>query len=162
MNDDSHAGRFGSLTLRPIGVIRTDLHPPAPSLGPPLTPDELRARMAASPASRELGRVEVFEEFSVGLADIDDYEQLYLFFWLHRSTPPRDLAPFVGRPRGLFATHSPSRPNPLGLTIVRLVERQGRILVVEGVDMYDGTPLLDIKPYVERGGATSTSGTSRR
>jgi len=98
----------------------------------------------------------VFEEFAVGLADIEDYEQLYLFFWLHRSTPPRDLAPFVGRPRGLFASHSPSRPNPLGLTIVSLIERQGRILVVEGVDMYDGTPLLDIKPYVECGG-TRTS-----
>lgn len=97
-----------------------------------------------------------------GRHHIEDYEQLYLFFWLHRSTPPRDLAPFVGRPRGLFATHSPSRPNPLGLTIVRLIERQRRILVVEGVDMYDGTPLLDIKPYVERGGATSTGGTSRR
>ena len=66
--------------------------------------------MAGSPASHERGRVEVFEEFSAGLADIEDYEQLYLFFWLHLSTPPADLAPFVGRPRGLFATHSPAVP----------------------------------------------------
>jgi tRNA-Thr(GGU) m(6)t(6)A37 methyltransferase TsaA len=152
MTDEAPSGSYGSLTLRPIGVIHTDLHPPAPAPGPPLTPDELRARMAGSPASYERGRGEVFEEFAAGLADIEDCEQLCLFFWLHQSAPPRDLAPFVGRPRGLFATHSPSRPNPLGLTIVRLIERQGRVLVVEGVDMYDGTPLLDIKPYVGRGG----------
>lgn len=144
-----------NLTLRPIGVIHTDLQTPTPEPGPPLTPDEVRARMAAAPASRERGHVEVFEEFASGLADVEDYEQLYLFFWLHRSTQPRDLAPFISPPRGIFATHSPSRPNPLGLTIVRLIERQGRILVVEGVDMYDGTPLLDIKPYVEHGGPHS-------
>jgi tRNA-Thr(GGU) m(6)t(6)A37 methyltransferase TsaA len=142
-----------SLTLRPIGVIHTELHPPVPVLGPPLTPDELRAKMAASPAGCERGRVEVFEEFAAGLADVEDCEQLYLFFWLHRSTSPRDLAPFISSPRGIFATHSPSRPNPLGLTIVRLIERQGRVLIVEGVDMYDGTPLLDIKPHAEYDGA---------
>ena len=140
-----------NLTLRPIGVIHTGLQAPTPVPGPPLTPDELRARMAVSPAGHERGRVEVFEEFAAGLADVEDYERLYLCFWLHQSTPPRDLAPFISAPRGIFATHSPSRPNPLGLTIVRLIERQGRILIVEGVDMYDGTPLLDIKPYVEHG-----------
>lgn len=159
---DSPSGHIDNVTFRPIGIIRTDLHPPARAPGPPLSPDELRARMAASPETHERGRVEVFEEFAAGLADIEDYEQLYLFFWLHRSTPPRDLAPFVGRPRGLFATRSPGRPNPLGLTIVRLIERQGRILVVEGVDMYDGTPLLDIKPHVGRDGATRSADTSRR
>jgi tRNA-Thr(GGU) m(6)t(6)A37 methyltransferase TsaA len=152
MTQGSPAGGLEFLTLRPIGVVHTDLHAPVPVAGPPLTPDELRARMATS-ARHERGRVEVFEEFAAGLADIEDYVQLYLFFWLHQSTPPRDLAPFISPPRGIFATHSPSRPNPLGLTIVRLIERQSRILVVEGVDMYDGTPLLDIKPYVERGGA---------
>jgi tRNA (Thr-GGU) A37 N-methylase len=72
------------------------------------------------------------------------------------------LAPFVSPPQGVFATHSPSRPNPLGLTIVRLIEKQGRILFVEGVDMYDGTPLLDIKPYVKRKGAVCARGRSRR
>ena len=128
------------------------IHPPAPVPGPALTPDELRARMTMSATRHERGRVAVFEEFAAGLADIEDYAQLYLLFWLHRSTPPHDLAPFISSPRGIFATHSPSRPNPLGLTIVRLIERQGRILVVEGVDMYDGTPLLDIKPYVGPGG----------
>lgn len=104
--------------------------------------------MAASSARHERGRIEVFEEFAAGLADVEDHEQLCLLFWLHQSTPPGDLAPFISPPRGIFATHSPSRPNPLGLTIVRLIERQGAVLVVEGVDLYDGTPLLDIRPCV--------------
>jgi tRNA-Thr(GGU) m(6)t(6)A37 methyltransferase TsaA len=159
MNDDSEAARFESLTLRPIGVIRTDLHPPAPTPGPPLRPDELRARTAAAPASHERGHVEVFEEVCAGLADVEDCERLYLIFWLHQSTPPHNLAPFAGRPRDVFATHSPSRPNPVELTSVRLIERHGRILVVEGVDTYDGTPLLDIKPYVERGGIRTSHAT---
>ena len=80
MNDDSRAGRFESLTLRPIGVIHTGLQEPPRPPGPPPTPDELPARMAASPASRERSRVEVFEEFSAGLANIEGYAQLYLLF----------------------------------------------------------------------------------
>jgi tRNA-Thr(GGU) m(6)t(6)A37 methyltransferase TsaA len=162
MTDASRVGRFEGLTLRPIGVIHTDLHPPAPVPGPPLTPDELRARMAASPAKHERARIEVFEEFAAGLADVEDYEQLYLLFWLHQSRPPDNLAPFMSAPRGVFATHSPSRPNPLGLTIVSLIERQGHILIVEGVDMYDGTPLLDIKPHVEHEEAARADGKARR
>jgi tRNA (adenine37-N6)-methyltransferase len=156
MTGDPPSGRRENLTLKPIGVIRTGLSSPVPGPVPLLTPDELRARMAASPAGHERGRVEVFEEFAAGRADVEAYERLYLFFWLHQSTPPRDLAPFISPPRGIFATHSPSRPNPLGLTRVRLIDRQGRILIVEGVDMYDGTPLLDIKPYVERGAQEAT------
>jgi len=145
------SGRLQTLTLRPIGVIHTDLRAAIPEPGPTLTPDELRAKVAGAAAGHERGHVEVFEEFADGLADVEDYERLYLFFWLHQSASPRDLAPFISPPRGIFATHSPSRPNPLGLTVVRLIERRGCILVVEGVDMYDGTPLLDIKPYVELG-----------
>jgi tRNA-Thr(GGU) m(6)t(6)A37 methyltransferase TsaA len=83
---------------------------------------------------------------------VEGFKYLYLLFWLHLSRPPQNLAPFISAPRGIFATHAPSRPNPLGLTIVRLVERQGSVLVVAGVDMLDGTPLLDIKPYIERAG----------
>jgi len=161
MTEGSPAASPHLLALRPIGVIRTGIHPSGPAAGPPLTPGELRARIAAS-ARRERGRVEVFEEFAAGLADVEDYEHLYLFFWLHHSTPPRDLAPFMSSPRGIFATRSPSRPNPLVLTIVRLVERQGRMLIVEGVDMYDGTPLLDIKPYVEHSAQEATTGRASR
>ena len=90
----------------------------------------------------------MFEEFAAGLTDIEHHEQLYLLFWLSESGPSEDLTPFLGPQRGVFATRSPGRPNPLGLTEVRLVERRGNVLVVDGVDMYDGTPLLDIKPVL--------------
>jgi len=149
MTGDPPSGRRENLTLKPIGVIRTGLRSPVPGPVPLLTPDELRVRTTAAAADGERGRVEVFEEFAAVLADVEDCERLYVFFWLHQSTSPRDLAPFVSPPWGIFATHSPSRPNPLGLTSARLIERQDRILIVEGVDMYDGTPPLDIKPYVE-------------
>jgi len=160
MTGGRSSGGIQNLTLSPIGIIHTDLCPPAPALGPPLTPDEFRAKVAGAAAGHERGRVEVFEKFADGLVDVEDCERLYLLFWLHQSTSPRNLAPFTGPPRGIFATHSPSRPNPLGLTVVRLIERQGRILIVEGVDMYDGTPLLDIKPHVEHGDV-GRSGPSR-
>ena len=135
-------------TLRQIGVIHTGVPAPAPHSGPPLTLEELRAQAAEEAAAPRLGRVEVFEEFAAGLTDIEDHAQLYLLFWLHESRPSEDLTPFLGPQRGVFATRSPSRPNLLGLTEVRLVERQGNVLVVDGVDMYDGTPLLDIKPVL--------------
>jgi tRNA-Thr(GGU) m(6)t(6)A37 methyltransferase TsaA len=135
-------------TLKPIGVIHTGVAAPTPHAGPPLTLDELRALAAERAAAPRLGRVEVFEEFAAGLTDIEDHERLYLLFWLHESGPSDNLTPFLGPQRGVFATRSPSRPNPIGLTEVRLVERRGNVLIVDGVDMYDGTPLIDIKPVL--------------
>lgn len=88
----------------------------------------------------------MFEEFAAGLTDIEHHERLYLLYWLHEAQASGDLTPFLGPQRGVFATRAPNRPNLLGLTEVRLVERQGNVLVVEGVDMHDGTPLLDMKP----------------
>jgi len=87
-------------------------------------------------------RVEVFDEFAAGLADVEDYERLSLLFWLHQPTPPHDPATFISPPRDVFATHSPSRPNPLGLTIVRLIERQGRH-PCRGVRRHVRTPTSD-------------------
>jgi hypothetical protein len=75
MTGDPSSGRSENLTMRPIGVIHTDLRVPAPMPGPSLTPDEFRAKMAASRAGQERGHVEVFEEFAAGLADEEDYEQ---------------------------------------------------------------------------------------
>ena len=146
--DEAEAADSFRFTLRPIGVIHTGVPAPAPHVGPPLTPDEFRALAAEGAGAPRLGRVEVFEEFAAGLTDIEDHEKLYLLFWLHESRPAENLTPFLGPQRGVFATRSPSRPNLLGLTEVRLVERQGNVLVVDGVDMYDGTPLLDIKPVL--------------
>ena len=89
-------------------------------------------------------------ELEPGLTDIDGFSHLYVIWVFHRSegyeligTPPID-----NRPHGVFATRSPRRPNPIGLTVVELLAREGANLRVRGVDMLDGTPILDIKPYL--------------
>lgn len=96
------------------------------------------------------GALEVLHEFELGLTDIEGFSHLILIWEFDRSegfqllgTPPSD-----NRPHGVFATRSPRRPNPIGLTVVELLRREGRILHVRGVDMLDGTPVLDIKPYL--------------
>lgn len=95
------------------------------------------------------GRVEIFEPFANGLEDLEGFSHLFLVYHLHRADPPRlRVVPFMDdRTRGVFATRHPARPNALGLSLVRLVGREGRWLEVEDLDMLDGTPLLDIKPY---------------
>ena len=93
--------------------------------------------------------MEVFQEFEPGLKDIEGFSHVILIYWLHQSagfrlvvTPSWDT-----EPHGLFTTRSPNRPCPLGLSVVRLVAREGRVLTVRELDAIDGTPLLDIKPY---------------
>jgi len=96
------------------------------------------------------GSVEVFPEYSEGLKDIEGFDRLFLIYAFHRSVS-YDLAttPFLdSTPRGVFATRSPRRPNAIGLSCVRLKEHKGNILIVEDIDILDGTPVLDIKPYV--------------
>jgi tRNA-Thr(GGU) m(6)t(6)A37 methyltransferase TsaA len=92
----------------------------------------------------------VLPEFELGLTDIDGFSHLFVLWAFDRSqgfellgTPPSD-----DRPHGVFATRSPRRPNPIGLTVVKLLRREGNLLHVQGVDMLDGTPILDIKPYL--------------
>jgi len=96
------------------------------------------------------GSLELLPEFEGGLSDIEGFSHLYVLWVFDRvdgydllSTPPTD-----DRAHGVFSTRSPRRPNPIGLTVVRLVRREGARLVVQGVDMLDGTPILDIKPYL--------------
>lgn len=96
------------------------------------------------------GILEILPEFEEGLTDIEGFSHLYVIWLFHKSdgfqligTPPSD-----NRPHGVFATRSPRRPNPIGLTVVRLLSREGRMLKVSGIDMLDGTPILDIKPYL--------------
>ena len=96
------------------------------------------------------GVLEILPEFEIGLADVDGFSHLFVLWVFDRSegfdllgTPPVD-----DRPHGVFATRSPRRPNPIGLTVVEFVRREGRLLHVRGVDMLDGTPILDIKPYL--------------
>jgi len=128
------------LTLTPIGVIHTGHSDPH---GTPIQP---------VCADGKTGRVEVFEEYAEGLTDIEGFSHVHLIYWLHRSRP----GPLLGMPfledveHGVFATRTPVRPNPIGMSVVRLVERRGNVLLIEDVDVLDGTPLLDIKPYIER------------
>jgi tRNA (adenine37-N6)-methyltransferase len=97
------------------------------------------------------GRVEIFPEFVDGLEGVEEFSHLVLIYQLHRVAGPAVLKvkPFLDdQLHGLFATRFPNRPNPIGLSVVRLVARRGGVLEVQGVDMLDGTPLLDLKPYV--------------
>lgn len=96
------------------------------------------------------GTVELFPEFADGLKDLDGFSHLILLYRFHESQGFKlTVTPFLdSEPRGVFATRAPKRPNPIGLSIVRLIRIQGSTLEIENVDILDGTPLLDIKPYV--------------
>ena len=126
------------MNVKPIGIIRTpffDLR------GMPIQPAGARG---------ERGAVEVFEEYRDGLSDLDGFSHIILIYRFHRSRGFRlRVVPFMDSvPRGVFATRAPRRPNALGLSTVRLTGMANGVLQVENVDILDGTPLLDIKPYV--------------
>ena len=96
------------------------------------------------------GILEILPEFEPGLIDIEGFSHLFVLWQFHRAQD-FDLVgkpPFDDRPHGVFATRSPRRPNPIGLTAVELLRREGARLHVRGVDMLNGTPILDIKPYL--------------
>jgi tRNA-Thr(GGU) m(6)t(6)A37 methyltransferase TsaA len=124
-------------TLHAIGVIHT----------PFASPSEVPIQAARSEAA---GRVEVFPEYGPGLRDLDGFSQIILVYWFHRAGDVSlAVRPFLDdQPHGLFATRYPARPNPIGLSVVELVRVDGCILHVCAVDVLDGTPLLDIKPFV--------------
>jgi tRNA (adenine37-N6)-methyltransferase len=126
------------ITFRPIGIIST---PFQESKGTPIQPKG---------AEGAVGAVKVFPEFVQGLQDLDGFSHLFLLYHFHRC---RDFSllvkPFLDEvQRGVFATRAPARPNPIGLSIVRLNRIEADTLHVLDVDMLDGTPLLDIKPFV--------------
>lgn len=129
------ASRF---PLRAIGLIRT---PFVEAAGTPIQPAYARGIE---------GEVVVDEVFQAALDDLEGFERIWLIYWMDRSLPCQlRVVPYRDRrERGLFATRAPSRPNPIGLSVVRLLRREGVVLHVADVDMLDGTPLLDIKPYV--------------
>lgn len=98
------------------------------------------------------GSVKVFPEFVPGLQDLEGFERIWLLYWLDRASAAElVLKPFLDkRKRGIFATRAPCRPNPLGLSCVRLLGIEGGRLRIGDVDVLDETPLLDIKPYAPR------------
>ena len=126
------------MELEPIGVVRS-----------PFT--RLEGMPLQSVAARDgRGTVEVREELAPGLKDLDGFSHIHLVTFLHRGVPGGlEVLPFLDdTPRGIFATRSPRHPNPIGLSVVRLLEVAGAVLHVDGLDLLDGTPVLDIKPYV--------------
>jgi tRNA (adenine37-N6)-methyltransferase len=125
-------------TPQPIGVART------PFTDTKQIPKGLGAKHDTG------GVLEILPEFEAGLQDVEGFSHLFVLWEFDRSRdfdlvshPPAD-----DRPHGVFATRSPRRPNPIGLTVVELVRREGPAVHVRGVDMLDGTPILDIKPYL--------------
>jgi tRNA-Thr(GGU) m(6)t(6)A37 methyltransferase TsaA len=127
-----------AVSLRPIGRVRT------PFAASGEVPKGLGARHEAE------GVIELRPELEPGLLDIEGFSHLYVVWVFDRAgdselvgCPPTD-----DRPHGVFATRSPCRPNPIGLTVVELLGREGARLRVRGVDMLDGSPVLDIKPYL--------------
>ncbi len=126
------------ITLQPIGTIRS----------PFTSTSEIPRGPCASHTAE--GVLEFLPELEAGLTDIEGFSHLYVLWVFDRSkdydlmaTPPIDI-----RPHGVFATRSPRRPNPIGLTVVQLLRREGSRLHVRGVDMLDGTPFVDLKPYL--------------
>jgi tRNA (adenine37-N6)-methyltransferase len=96
------------------------------------------------------GEVELLAEFAAGLQDLEGFSHIILLYHFHRVGAPRLIVtPFLDlEPHGVFATRAPTRPNSIGLSVVKLLSVEGNLLHIENVDILDGTPLLDIKPYV--------------
>ena len=126
-----------SITVSPIGVIHSE-HVRAEET--PIQPCYAKGCK---------GAVEIFPEYAEGLKDVEGFSHLFLIYSFHQAGPAMlTVTPFLDdEPRGVFATRHPRRPNHLGLSLVRLERREGNKLFVKDVDVLDGTPLLDIKPF---------------
>ena len=127
-----------ALSLHPIGYVRSPYNEPTD--------------VPRGPGTKHVaeGVLEIKAEYEQGLQDVEGFSHLFVVWVFHKvdhyeltATPPTD-----DRPHGVFATRSPFRPNPIGLTVVEVLGREGRNVRVKGVDMLDGTPILDIKPYL--------------
>ena len=125
------------IKIRPIGIIRS----------PFKTPVEVPIQPVFSDAR---GQVKVYKRYMRGLKDIDGFSHIILIFCFHKGRRcPLIVKPYLdNKLHGVFATRSPHRPNKIGISIVRLVKRNANILDIEGLDVIEGTPLIDIKPYV--------------
>lgn len=126
------------IAFTPIGIIHSPFKEAA---GVPIQP--VFANGAA-------GTVEVYPEYSAGLADLDGFSHIILLYWFHKSSGyALTCRPFLDtQERGVFATRAPKRPNPIGFSIVELLNVESRFLTVGSIDIIDQTPLLDIKPYL--------------
>jgi tRNA-Thr(GGU) m(6)t(6)A37 methyltransferase TsaA len=141
----SHTGRSHPLDV--IGVVRTG------RTSPESTP------VQSSLNQDEHGLLEIFEPFVEGLSGLEGFDYAWLLSWLHRTANPAEPAPLTQVPfllraqqrsMGVFATRGPRRVNPIGLSLIRVLEVAGREVRFAGVDLLDGTPVIDLKPYVTR------------
>ena len=132
------------LRLRPIGVVHSPYKEPSDLPPPAFAPPRF--------FERSRGAIEVFPEFAAGLDGLEGFSHVVVLFHFHKAGAAKleVLPPGETEPRGVFASRSPHRPNPLGMSVLRLLGRDGRTLEVSGLDLVDGTPVLDIKPYTRR------------
>lgn len=129
---------MSEIKYTPIGIIHTQFSTPE---GTPIQPQG---------ATGVEGTVEIFSEYVDGLADLQGFSDIFLIYHFHLAKPfSLRVKPFLDdKPHGLFATRAPSRPNPIGLSVVELTHIDNGTLYIRGIDVVDKTPLLDIKPYV--------------
>jgi len=129
-----------AIELKPIGIIHSPFKQAA---GTPTQPTY---------ANGVEGRVEIFPEYAAGLKDLEGFERIWLVYWFDRAAAPQlHVKPYMDeQERGLFATRAPCRPNPIGISCVKLLRIQNCTIYVADIDILDQTPLLDIKPYVPK------------
>lgn len=134
------------VTYKPIGIIHSEHTVPEATPIQPVFAEGCR------------GWAEVYSDYEPGLLDLERFSHIYLLYHFDRADSPRLMVkPFMQEvERGVFATRSPCRPNAVGLSVVRLVAREGNVVVFDGADILDGTPLLDIKPYTAKFDCIST------
>lgn len=126
------------IEFQQIGIIHTPFN-------------DLQGMPIQPPGGSEIdGTIEIYEKYSEGLKDLHGFSHIILLYLFHASRGYNlTITPFMdSEPRGLFATRAPKRPNPIGLSVVRILKVETPILHIKGIDVLDGTPLLDIKPYV--------------
>ncbi len=125
------------MKMKPIGVIHT----------PYKSTEEAPYQGCKSDAMCE---IEIFDEYARGLKDVEGFSHLIILYWMHKSTNYSLLikTPWDDKLHGLFTTRSQNRPNPIGLSVVRLIKRDGNILKIKGIDAIEETPVIDIKPYI--------------
>ncbi len=127
-----------SINITPIGTIETPFN------------DLKGMPIQTSGAEQAQGTIILDKAYEQGLSDLEGFSHIILLYHFHQSTGySLMVTPFLDdQKRGLFSTRAPRRPNPIGLSIVRLIKREGNRLTIEGIDVLNGTPLIDIKPYV--------------
>lgn len=128
-----------SFAVRPVGFVRSPFR------------EKADAPRQATVAEGVEARVEILPEFELGLSDLAGFERIWVVFWFHEAAGApklKVLPPRSDEKRGVFATRSPHRPNPIGISAVRLLSIEGAVVRVQGVDLIDETPVLDLKPYL--------------